>query len=407
MAPEILHGDADPGASQDIYAFGVLAWELLAGREPFRLPAHLTPEQRMARLLERVGEGIGPIPAPGVPGWMQVVVDRCTRARPRERPRSMQEVMAWIDRALEELDGGPGPEPGLLPAAGDTIRVEDPEGSTWWSRLLGRVRGGPGDTVRVPDPPPSAPPPAADRSGEGWSPPDPAERWALRGLALAGWAAAVAGGLLLLASWSGSAFHEAARALLGREPVAAVWEGLVLGAGGTGLALLADLLRKRRLAARCWAASRRDLWASMHRVVRQEVERLASELPGDLAEAGSRAGALDLAGKLYLQLVHGLDEDAILDLEEAWHRVERGQPAAGDLDRCLRHLLVALALRGATERRRWVVWHGPLRRMTRAVLAGFARAHPMDRVKDFRRRVQWLARALMDGSGGPRIRRLR
>jgi serine/threonine-protein kinase len=88
MSPEQAAGDADVDHRADLYALGVLAYELLAGRTPFversaqkLLVAHLTvPPQPIEEL------------RPDLPPGLAALVMRLLAKRPEERPASAAEV---------------------------------------------------------------------------------------------------------------------------------------------------------------------------------------------------------------------------------------------------------------------------------------------------------------------------
>src|SRR6187401_382648 len=94
MAPEQVAGEqADHRA--DIYAWGVVAWELLATRHPFAsrttrqamLTAHLTEEP--PRIEEHAA----------VPTPLAMLVMRCLAKDPNRRPQSAAEMLAALDAA--------------------------------------------------------------------------------------------------------------------------------------------------------------------------------------------------------------------------------------------------------------------------------------------------------------------
>jgi TolB-like protein/tRNA A-37 threonylcarbamoyl transferase component Bud32 len=94
MAPEQVAGDPGVGAEADLYAWGIMAWELLAGRHPFAdatspqglMTAHLTrPVQRLDSL------------RPDVPAALADLVARCVTKEPTGRPGSAEAVLAELD----------------------------------------------------------------------------------------------------------------------------------------------------------------------------------------------------------------------------------------------------------------------------------------------------------------------
>ncbi len=91
MAPEVVANDVQPGELflADVYSFGVLAFELLTGRAPFRgsvagvFSAHLSdPVPDIAQL------------RPDVPPRLTALVRELLEKRPEDRPQSM-EAVAW------------------------------------------------------------------------------------------------------------------------------------------------------------------------------------------------------------------------------------------------------------------------------------------------------------------------
>ncbi|HXT16876.1 MAG TPA: protein kinase [Gemmatimonadaceae bacterium] len=93
MAPEQI--SADPGMDHraDIYSFGILAYEILAGRRPFTasgyqslIIAHLTKSpQPLAEI------------RPEVPAELAQLVTECLRKQPGERPATADELVAPLD----------------------------------------------------------------------------------------------------------------------------------------------------------------------------------------------------------------------------------------------------------------------------------------------------------------------
>jgi serine/threonine protein kinase len=100
MAPEQIRGEP-VGPATDIYAFGVLAYQLLAGRPPFMgdtayvLHAHAYEQPAPLRQIR-----------PDLPEWVCVPVDAALAKEPVRRPSSAMTLARPFDRALL-----PHPEP--------------------------------------------------------------------------------------------------------------------------------------------------------------------------------------------------------------------------------------------------------------------------------------------------------
>lgn len=93
MAPEQLRGQA-VDARADVFAFGVLAFELASGAHPFGRGDH-------ASLLERVVAEAPPLALDVQPPALAQVIRRCLRANPLDRYQSGGEVAA----ALRQVGG--------------------------------------------------------------------------------------------------------------------------------------------------------------------------------------------------------------------------------------------------------------------------------------------------------------
>jgi serine/threonine-protein kinase len=90
MAPEQVAGDPRTDHRADIYAWGVLAYELLAGSHPFA--ERRTPQQLLAAHLSEM-------PAPliertaALPSTLSALVMRCLEKDPARRPQSAREIL--------------------------------------------------------------------------------------------------------------------------------------------------------------------------------------------------------------------------------------------------------------------------------------------------------------------------
>jgi TolB-like protein/tRNA A-37 threonylcarbamoyl transferase component Bud32/tetratricopeptide (TPR) repeat protein len=101
MAPE--QGMADPRMDQraDIYAFGVVAYELLAGRTPFQ------GRSPQATLAAHVTESPEPIERlrTSAPAALATLVMQCLAKSPADRPQSAQELVNAIDAITTSSTG--------------------------------------------------------------------------------------------------------------------------------------------------------------------------------------------------------------------------------------------------------------------------------------------------------------
>ena len=136
MPPEQMLGERVDYRG-DLFAWGVVFYEMLTGVTPFQLP----DEGEEDSLLERVRRGryrrVRKL-APSAPSWMARLVHRCLRARPRQRVQSSTELRAALERRL----GGPPPA---------SCRAEL---ARWlWDRRV--VEPDPSATVRAPAPAPA------------------------------------------------------------------------------------------------------------------------------------------------------------------------------------------------------------------------------------------------------------
>ena len=93
MAPEQVAGDPGTDHRADIYAFGVIAYELLAGRAPF---AGRTAQALMAAHVLETPEAISNRRA-GVPAELSALVMRCLEKSPDNRPQSAEDILRRLD----------------------------------------------------------------------------------------------------------------------------------------------------------------------------------------------------------------------------------------------------------------------------------------------------------------------
>jgi serine/threonine-protein kinase len=112
MAPEQLAGDPTADHRIDLYATGLLAYELLSGQSPFAGPS---PRETMAAQLTRDPKPLHEVNA-SVPPSMSSLIMRLLAKDPDERPASAEAV-------IEELDSLTMPVGGATPKSGGVAGV--------------------------------------------------------------------------------------------------------------------------------------------------------------------------------------------------------------------------------------------------------------------------------------------
>jgi hypothetical protein len=111
MAPEQLAGDPAADHRVDIYALGLLGYELLAGEAPFKASS---PQETMAAQLTRAPEPISKR-RPDAPPALAALLTRCLAKNPADRPQTATEVVSLLD-SLEISSGAMAPQPAFTPA---------------------------------------------------------------------------------------------------------------------------------------------------------------------------------------------------------------------------------------------------------------------------------------------------
>ena len=92
----------DVGAAADIYAMGVVMYEMMTGTVPFR-------SEQLVILLNAILKQPAPPPSRirrEIPPWLDRLILRCLEKDPEARPRTMEEVSAILSAGSAELSGG-------------------------------------------------------------------------------------------------------------------------------------------------------------------------------------------------------------------------------------------------------------------------------------------------------------
>jgi hypothetical protein len=169
MAPEQATADPNVDHRVDIYALGVVAYELLTGRTPF------FGRSAQATLAAHVVEDPDPIERrrPGLPPVLAAMVMQCLAKRPADRPQSAAELMQTLD-SLATPSVGMSPTQAVRAAPAATAGVPALGGR---SAIRGVLAGGAVLALLIVagtywSRRPGAAPPAAPASGQpGGSPP--------------------------------------------------------------------------------------------------------------------------------------------------------------------------------------------------------------------------------------------
>jgi serine/threonine protein kinase len=136
MAPEQLAGDASADHRIDIYAVGLLAYELLNGKSPF---IGDTPQRVLAAVLTQEPQPLIEV-RPDVPPRLSEIVMRCLSKEPADRPESARQLLDELDvfstasgeirtmehKVVRRTPSTPATPPAGMPAHDDVTRVTEP-----------------------------------------------------------------------------------------------------------------------------------------------------------------------------------------------------------------------------------------------------------------------------------------
>lgn len=126
MAPEQASADPQVDHRADIYSFGCLAYELLAGTSPF---AGRTPQQMLAAHVTDVPEPLLRR-RPNAPPALSSLVMRCLEKRAGDRPQSADELLNSLDAIATTPSGG------SVPTA-ERLRSATRRPRSWWMAAAG------------------------------------------------------------------------------------------------------------------------------------------------------------------------------------------------------------------------------------------------------------------------------
>ncbi len=138
MAPEQFRSGAIDARS-DLYAFGVVLYEMLTGRTPFEASS---PAATMYAVLNTEPEPVQSL-RPGLPSDLQHVLDRALEKEPADRYQSMDDLLIELKRVQRQLGratpGAPPPAPApplSVPVAGDGLAAAPPPHRRTWRQEI-------------------------------------------------------------------------------------------------------------------------------------------------------------------------------------------------------------------------------------------------------------------------------
>lgn len=99
MSPEQAEGK-QVDARSDIFSFGVMLYEMVSGRHPFR------GESRVSTLAALLSKEPPPLAVTGLPKELDRIVQRCLRKDPERRFQLMKECRIALEELKEESDSG-------------------------------------------------------------------------------------------------------------------------------------------------------------------------------------------------------------------------------------------------------------------------------------------------------------
>jgi serine/threonine protein kinase len=97
MAPELLRGEAMSSPGSDIYALGILLYEIVCGWRPFIAGS---PEQLVGRIKKGAFQKPSSLPNINISTGFEKIILRCIKVNPEDRWASMEEVRQAISSLL-------------------------------------------------------------------------------------------------------------------------------------------------------------------------------------------------------------------------------------------------------------------------------------------------------------------
>lgn len=96
MAPELLRGESHYKGAIDIYAFGIILWEMYTRDDPYE---NIGPFQ----IAHQVLEGLRPSIPDSCPYNLHVLIERCWNPRPEGRPKFKEILELLNDSIFDEV----------------------------------------------------------------------------------------------------------------------------------------------------------------------------------------------------------------------------------------------------------------------------------------------------------------
>lgn len=124
MAPEQLAGDPNADHRMDIYAVGLLAYELVTGVSPFTGPS---PRETLAAQLSHNPKPLHELSAE-VPRTLSTLIMRCLAKDPAGRPKNADEILRELDAMTMPLGVTPQGGAGEAPVAKSSSQNGDRRG---------------------------------------------------------------------------------------------------------------------------------------------------------------------------------------------------------------------------------------------------------------------------------------